>query len=85
MLEAMVEGTTTEILKWEHIVTQAGGSAEIDVEADVHTITGRVLSLTVFGGDFETGDLVYKTQKALAMELFKTIHDARFWLIPFYR
>lgn len=80
-----MEASAVEIRKWEEIVAQAGGLAEIDIEADVHTISGRVLSMTAFGGDFEKGDLIYKTQKELAMELMKTIHDLKFWLIPFYR
>ncbi len=85
MLEAMVEGTITEIHKWEQIVAQAGGSAEIDVEPDVHIISGRVLSLTAFGGDFETGQRIYLTMKELAKEFFKTCYDSKFWVIPFYR
>jgi len=85
MQEAMKEGTAMEIRKWERIVAQAGGSAEIDVEADVHAISGKVLSRTTFSGEFETGNLVYETQKELALELLSTVHDVRYWLIPFYR
>lgn len=85
MLEAMVEGTATEIRKWEQTVAQAGGLAEIDVEPDVHTISGRVLSLTAFGGDFETGERIYKLQKKLANELLKIGYDVKYCLIPFYR
>jgi len=85
MLEAMVKVITTEIQKWEQVVARAGGSAEIDVEVDVHTISGRVLSLTAFGVEFETGNLVYKAQTELARELMKTMNDVRYWLIPFYR
>jgi len=81
----MVEGTVTEIHNWEQIVAQAGGSAEIAVEPDVHRISGRVLSLTAFGGDFETGERIYLTMKELAKELLESSYDARFWLIPFYR
>ena len=36
----MVEGTATEIRTWEQMVAQAGSSAEIDVQPDVHKNLG---------------------------------------------
>ena len=80
----MVEGTTPEIQKWEQMVAQAGGLADIDIEPDVHTISGRILSLTAFGGDFETGVQVYQIQTELAREYIKVFGEPGFWLIPGY-
>lgn len=85
MVQSMVEGTATEIHKWEQTVAQAGGSAEIDMEPDVHKISGRILSLTVFGGEYETGVQVYEIQTELAGEFFKMVREPGFWLIPRYR
>lgn len=84
MVEAMVEGTATEIHKWEQIVAQAGGSAEIDIESDMHKISGRILSLTAFGTDSEKGFQVYEIQTELAREYYKMLRSAGFWLIPRY-
>jgi len=85
MVEAMVEGTRTEIHRWEQIVAQAGGIAEIDVDPDVHRISGRILSLTAFGGDFEKGEQIYKLQTQIAKEVFKVIRDVKSMLVPLYR
>ncbi|KAG0620516.1 hypothetical protein M758_4G222100 [Ceratodon purpureus] len=84
MVEAMVEGTATEIQKWEQIVAQAGGSAEIDIEADMHKISGRILSLTAFGTDSEKGFQVYETQTELAKEYYQMLRGVGFWIIPRY-
>jgi len=85
MVAAMVEGSTTEIHKWEQSVAQVGGSTEIDVEPDVHKLSGRVLSLTVFGGEYEIGVKVYKLQTQLATKFHSLFKELGFWLIPFYR
>ncbi|KAG0605545.1 hypothetical protein M758_9G067300 [Ceratodon purpureus] len=85
MVEAMVEGTQTEMHKWEQMVAQGGGSAEIDMEPDVHKISGRILSLTAFSGDYERGVTVYELQKEIASEYYKMIRSIGFWLIPRYR
>jgi hypothetical protein len=86
MVEAIVEGTATEIRKWEETVAQAGGSAEIDIDSDVHKISGRVLSLTAFGSgsDSEKGFQVYEIQRELAQEYFKMVRSPGYWLIPRY-
>lgn len=81
----MVEGSATEIHKWEQMVAQAGGSAEIDVEPDVHKLSGRVLSLTMFGGEYETGVQVYEKQMELGATFFSLFQEVGFWLIPHYR
>jgi len=85
MVEAMVEGTGTEIRSWEQRVAQAGGTAEIDVDPDLHRISGRILSLTAFGGDFEKGEQVYQLQTLIAKEVFRVIRDVKSMLIPLYR
>lgn len=81
----MVEGTAAEIKNWEHLVVHAGGSAEFDMEARLHEVTGRVLSLTAFGGDFEKGEDVFKLQTVLAKEVFEMISDVKFMLSALYR
>jgi len=85
MVAAMVEGSTVEIHKWKQMVVQAGGSAEINVEPDVHKLSGRVLSLTVFGGEYETGVQVYELQTELGVRIFDLFKELGFWLIPGYR
>jgi len=85
MMEAMVEGTAAEIHKWEQAVAQAGGSAEIDMEPDIHKLSGRVLSMTAFGGEYETGVQVYQIQTQLAGMYFSMFKQLGFWLIPRYR
>jgi hypothetical protein len=45
-VEAMVKASTVELKAWEHRVAEAGGSLEFDVDADIHTISGRVISYT---------------------------------------
>lgn len=36
------------------------GSAEIDVEINMHKISGRIISRTAFGDDFVKGDKIFK-------------------------
>jgi hypothetical protein len=85
MVEAMVEGTQTEIHKWEQMVAQGGGSAEVDMEPDIHKISGRVLSLTAFSGDYERGVQIYELQTKVAKEFFNIVRSPAFWIIPRYR
>jgi len=85
MVAAMVEGSGVEIHKWEQIVAQAGGSAEIDVEPNVHKLLGQVLSLAAFGGEYEIGVQVYKMQVELATKFMSLFKEVGFWLIPHYR
>lgn len=59
MVEAMVEATAVGIKRWVQMVSQAGGSAEIDVQLDIHKISGRILSCMTFGGDVEKGEQIY--------------------------
>lgn len=80
-----MEGTETEIHKWEQMVAQGGGSAEIEMEADAHKISGRILSLTAFSGDYERGLQVYELQTEVAAQYFKIVRTVGFWLIPRYR
>ena len=80
-----MDGTQTEINKWEQMVAQGGGSAEIEMEADVHKISGRILSLTLFSGDFKRGVQIYELQTELAEEFIKMTRTIGFWLIPRYR
>jgi hypothetical protein len=85
MVEAMVEGTQTEIHKWEQMVAQGGGSAEVDMEPDIHKISGRVLSLTAFSGDYERGVQIYELQTKVIKEFFNIVRSPAFWIIPRYR
>lgn len=85
MVDAMVEGTNEEIQRWEHIVAEKGEMVEMNVEVDLHNISGRILSLTGFGGDFEKGEQVYKLQVQLTKEIFKVIRSAKSKFIPFFR
>ncbi|KAG0625421.1 hypothetical protein M758_2G053800 [Ceratodon purpureus] len=85
MVKAMEEGTTTEIHKWEQTVAQAGGSAEIDVEPDLQKMSGRMLSLTAFGIDFDKGEQIRELQAEIARDVFLTIRNPAYWIIPGYR
>lgn len=86
MISAMVEGTKEEISKWEKLVAEGGGSAEIDLEPDIHHLSGRVLSLTVFGGEqYKTGVKIYEIQSDVSALYFKMLRKIGYWLIPRYR
>ncbi|KAG0563350.1 hypothetical protein KC19_8G023700 [Ceratodon purpureus] len=85
MVEAMVEATAIGIKKWEQTVALAGGSAEIDVQPDIHKISGRILSCTAFGGDFEKGELIYELQSEVSRQLFINFRNPLSWIIPNYR
>ena len=84
-MEAMVKAATLDIEAWEHKVAEAGGSLDFDVEADVHTISGRILSYTAFGNDsFEKGQEIYHLQMQYAQLLIEAFQRPTFW-IPGYR
>ena len=84
-MEATVKAATIDLEAWEHRVAEAGGSLDFDVEADVHTISGRVLSYTAFGNDsFEKGQEIYHLQMQYAQLLFEASERFTF-RIPGYR
>lgn len=85
MTDAMVEATTAGIQKWEKMVTEGGGSAEIDVEPDVHKISERIISLTAFGGDYDKGEQIYKLQRQIGIQIAKSLLNPLAWLMPNYR
>jgi hypothetical protein len=84
-MEVMVKAATLDLEAWERRVAEAGGSLDFDVEADVHTISGRVLSCTAFGNDsFEKGQEIYHLQMQYAQLLFEAYQQPTNW-IPGYR
>ncbi|KAG0586563.1 hypothetical protein KC19_2G100300 [Ceratodon purpureus] len=85
MVAAMVEGTTTEIQKWEQVVAQAGGSAEIDIEDDLLKMNGRMFSHTAFGIDFNKGEQIRELMTDISKEVFINIRNPLYWIIPGYR
>lgn len=82
MVEAMVNGVAAELQKWEQTVSDGGGEAEIDVVPDLHKISGRIISQTAFGDDFEKGEQIFKFQTLLAEELLQFVRSAAYWLVP---
>jgi hypothetical protein len=81
----MVKASTVELENWEHRVAEAGGSLEFDVDADIHTISGRALAYTAFGYDsFEKGQQIYNLQRQYAKNLFEAFQRPTFW-IPGFR
>jgi hypothetical protein len=84
MVDAMVEGATPGIQKWEERVTQGGGVADFDVLPDIHMISGKVISHTAFGGDNEKGRRIYECQSKLVEILFASLMKPTFW-IPGFR
>ena len=81
----MVKASAVELKAWEHRVAEAGGSLEFDVDADIHTISGRVLSYTAFGYDsFEKGQQIYNLQIQYAQVLIAAYQRPTFW-IPGFR
>lgn len=85
MVEAMVNGAATEIQKWENMVADGGGEAEIDVAPDLHKISGRIISRTAFGDDFKIGEQIFRLQTLVAQQLMKTLRSKAYWLVPGYR
>jgi len=85
MVEVMVKAITTGIQKWEKMVIEGGGSAEIDVQPDMHKISVRIISLTAFGGDCDKGEQIYELQKEIAKQVSKNLFNPLAWLIPNYR
>lgn len=81
----MVKGAATEINRWEKIVAEGGGEAEIDVEPDLHRISGRIISQTAFGDDFEKGEAIFKFLTLVSQELVKSLRSSQYWLVPGYR
>ena len=81
----MVEATAVGIKQWEQTVAQGGGSAEIDVQPNIHKISGRILSYTAFGGDFEKGEQIYALQSEVTNQLFRSFRNPLTWIIPNYR
>ena len=85
MIEAMVNAAASEIHKWEQMVAHAGGSLDYDVETDVHSISGKVISYTAFGSDsHETGKQLYELQIQYLEVLYAACRGLTFW-IPGYR
>lgn len=81
----MVKGAATEIELWEQKVAEGGGEAEIDVELHLHKISGRIISRTAFGEDFEKGEQIFKFQTLLAEHIVNSFRSATYWLIPGYK
>jgi len=85
MVEAMVQGATSEIQIWEQKVAEACGDVEIDVELGLHKIAGRIISRMTFSDDFEKGEQIFKFQRIIAKEAMQMYQSTGFWLIPGYR
>lgn len=85
MVGAIMEGAATELQKWEQEVEERGGTAELDVEPDLHKISGRIISRTAFGDEFEIGEQIFKFQTLLSQELLKGFRSTAYWLVPGYR
>lgn len=85
MVEAMVQGATSELQIWERKVSEARGEVEIDVELGLHKISGRIFSRVAFSDDFEIGEQILHFQRLLADEAMHMYQTTGFWLIPGYR
>jgi cytochrome P450 len=85
MVGAIRNGAAPEIQKWENMVADGGGEAEIDVEPDLHKISGRIISRTAFGDDFKIGEHIYRNQQLIGQQLLKTLRTKAYWLVPGYR
>ncbi|KAG0605431.1 hypothetical protein M758_9G058500 [Ceratodon purpureus] len=84
MVESVVKGAMEEIEKWEQMTTQAGGMLDYDVEHDIHIISGKIMSYTAFGDEFERGKQIYELQSETVGHLFAALSNPMFW-IPGYR
>lgn len=81
----MVNAAASEVYKWEHMVAEAGGSLDYDVETDVHAIAGKAISYTAFGsGSYETGKQLYELQNQYLEVLYLASRGLTFW-IPGFR
>jgi cytokinin trans-hydroxylase len=81
MAQAMMNAAGSEIKEWEKMVVEAGGTYEMDVEPQVHTITGKVITYTAFtSAEFERANQIYQLQAQIATGTMKALRSLAFWI-----
>lgn len=61
--------------KWEKVVSSKGGSVEVEVHHDLETLTGDVISRTLFGSNFEEGKKIFELMKELTVLTIQVIQS----------
>lgn len=83
MVEGMVKGAEPVLKSWEEEVARAGGTAEFNLEEDLHTISGNIIAHTAFGTDHEKAKEIYQTQREYVNLLFQNLHSGWYWIPGF--
>lgn len=76
MLPAFYLSCRDMVTKWDNKVPE-GGSAEVDVWHDIETLTGDVISRTLFGSNFEEGRRIFELMKeltALTIDVIRSVY-----------
>jgi cytochrome P450 len=76
MLPAFYLSCHDLVSKWDKKVPE-GGSAEVDVWHDIETLTGDVISRTLFGSNYEEGRRIFELMKeitALTIDVIRSVY-----------
>nr|AGX93060.1 7-deoxyloganic acid 7-hydroxylase-like protein [Tabernaemontana elegans] len=76
MLPAFYLSCRDLVSKWDKKVPE-GGSAEVDVWHDIETLTGDVISRTLFGSNYEEGRRIFELMKeltALTIDVIRSVY-----------
>ncbi|KAM7503867.1 hypothetical protein LguiB_002771 [Lonicera macranthoides] len=75
MLPAFYLSCLDMVNKWEKVVSSKGGSVEVEVHHDLETLTGDVISRTLFGSNFEEGKKIFELMKELTVLTIQVIQS----------
>lgn len=78
-----MKGAEPVLKSWEEEVARAGGTAEFNLEEDLHTISGNIIAHTAFGTDHEKAKEIYQTQREYVNLLFQNLHSGWYWIPGF--
>ncbi|KAI7993171.1 hypothetical protein LOK49_LG11G01152 [Camellia lanceoleosa] len=78
MLPAMHVCCTEMMSKWKELVSEKGGSCELDVSPHLHNLAADVIARTAFGSSYEEGRRIFELQMQLASLVFQLSQSMNF-------
>ncbi|CAL5429164.1 unnamed protein product [Camellia sinensis] len=78
MLPAMHVCCTEMMSKWEELVSEKGGSCELDVSPHLQNLAANVIARTAFGSSYEEGRRIFELQMQLASLVFRLSQSMSF-------
>lgn len=76
MLPAFYTACDDMVSKWD-VKVPDGGSAEVEVWHDIETLTGDVISRTLFGSNYEEGRRIFELMReltALTIDVIRSVY-----------